>query len=95
MDTDLTMAGYRGDAVPAMQKRVLDAIGATLGVTAVAMADLTPLNGSMQWSMVFSGNAMDLRPSNAAANVPMYRISPGYFPCGGHSHSVWKGLHVA
>jgi len=83
MDTDLTMAGYRGEAVPAMQKRILDAIGATPGVTAVALADLTPLNGSMQWSIVFSSEAIDLRSSNAAANVPTYRVSPGYFRAAG------------
>ena len=83
VDTDLTMAGYRGDAVPAMQKRMLDTVGATPGVTAVALADLTPLNGSMNWSMVFTAQMTDLRPSNAAADVPMYRVSPGYFHAAG------------
>ena len=83
IDTDLTMAGYRGDAVPAMQKRMLDAVQTIPGVTSVGFADRTPLNGSMRWSIVFAGDATDLRPSNAAAEVPIYSISPGYFRAAG------------
>jgi hypothetical protein len=79
MDTDLAMAGYRADAVPAMQKRMMEAMQTIPGVTSVGFADRTPLNGSMRWSIVFTDNATDLRPSNAAADVPMYSISPGYF----------------
>ncbi len=83
MDTDLTMAGYRGEAVPAMQKRVIDAMQTIPGVTSVGFADRTPLNGTMRWSIVFAGDATDLRPSNAAAEVPMYSVSPGYFRAAG------------
>jgi predicted permease len=83
IDTDLTMAGYRGDAVPAMQKRLMEAMQTIPGVTSVGFADRTPLNGSMRWSIVFTDRAMDLRPSNAAADVPMYSISPGYFRAAG------------
>jgi predicted permease len=83
VDTDLTMAGYRGDAVPAMQRRMVDAMQAIPGVTSVGLADRTPLNGTMRWSMVFAAEAADLRPSNAAADVPMYSVSPAYFRAAG------------
>ncbi len=92
IDTDLTMAGYRGDQVPVMQKRMMDAIGTIPGVTSVGFADLTPLNGSMRWSIVFSGEATDLRPSNAAANVPMYSVSPGYFRAAGTALLSGRGF---
>ncbi len=83
MDTDLTMAGYRGDRAPAMQKRMLEAIETIPGVTSVAFVDRTPLNGSMRRSIVFAGDATDLRRSHAAADVVMYSISPGYFRTAG------------
>ncbi len=92
MDTDLTMAGYRGDRVPVMQKRMMDAIGTIPGVTSVGFADLTPLNGSMRWSIVFPGEATDLRPSNAAANVPTYSVSPGYFRAVGTAMLSGRGF---
>jgi predicted permease len=79
MDTDLTMAGYRGDAVSAMQKRMVEAMRTIPGVTSVGIADRTPLNGTMRWTNVFAAEATDLKPSNAAAEVPTYGVSPGYF----------------
>ena len=79
MDTDLTMAGYRGDRVATMQKHMLEAMQTIPGVSSVGSADRTPLNGSMRWSIVFADEATDLRPSNAAADVPTYSVSPGYF----------------
>ncbi len=83
MDTDLTMAGYRYDRVPAMQKRMIEAIETIPGVTSVGLADLTPLNGSMRWSIVFADQATDLRPSNAAGGVARYSVSPDYFRAAG------------
>jgi len=79
MDTDLAMAGYRGDRVPAMQKRMMEAMQTIPGITSVGFADRTPLNGTLRRSMVFTDKTTDLRPSNAAANVIEYSVSPGYF----------------
>ena len=79
MDTDLSMAGYLGDAVPAMQKRMLEVIQAIPGVTSVGFGDLTPLNGSLNSSIVFTDETTDLRPSNATAHVVKYCVSPEYF----------------
>ena len=92
LDTDLTMAGYRGDQVPAMQTRMLEAIGTIPGVASAGLADRTPLNGSMRWSMVFAIGATDLRPSNAAANVPLYSVSPGYFRAAGTALRSGRGF---
>ncbi len=83
VDTDLTMAGYRDDRVPAMQKRMLESIETIPGVMSVGFSDRTPLNGTMRWSLVFVDAVTDLRPANAAAGVPTYSISPGYFRAAG------------
>ena len=80
VDTDLNMAGYRGDAVPAMQKRMLDAVAAIPGVSSVALASIPPLHAACcNASNVFTDETTDLMPSTAAANAQMFGISPGYF----------------
>ena len=43
VETDLQMAGYTGDRTPEMQKRMLDAVAAIPGVTAVGYVDHVPL----------------------------------------------------
>ena len=42
-DTDLTMAGYSGDRVPAMQKRMIDALERFLAWTLWDLVDQPPL----------------------------------------------------
>ena len=37
--TDLSMAGYSGERVPAMQKRMIEALEAIPGVKSVGLAD--------------------------------------------------------
>jgi predicted permease len=85
MDTDLNMAGYRGDAVPAMQKRMIDAMETIPGVTSVGLIDLPPLAsaGDTNPSPVFTGETTDLRPANAAAISATYSVSPEYFRAAG------------
>jgi predicted permease len=74
---DLRMAGYTGDRVPPMQKRVVDAVAAIPGVEAAGSTDVLLLNGTNS-SDVFTDRTTDLRPPNAAANVYTYHISPEY-----------------
>ena len=83
-ETDLGMAGYSGDRVPAMQKRMIEALQALPGVEAVGLADSLPLtvNGSGD-SIVFTDNASDLRPTNAAADASVFHVSPEYFHAAG------------
>lgn len=79
MDTDLTMAGYRGDEVPAMQKRMIAAMQAIPGVVSVGLIDLTPLGGSMDYVPVYRADAADLRPAAALTWPASYSCSPEYF----------------
>jgi predicted permease len=83
-ETDLSTAGYSGDRVPAMQKRMIEALQALPGVESVGFADSLPLtvNGSGD-SIVFTDSTSDLRPSNAAADAAMFHISPEYFHAAG------------
>ena len=74
---DLNTAGYTGDRVAPMQKRMLDALAAIPGVESVGLTDALLLNDS-NGSNVFSDGSTDLRPSNAAAGAYVYHISPEY-----------------
>src|SRR5438309_8632437 len=78
VDTELTMAGYNSDRVPAMQKRTIEAAAAIPGVESVGLADRTPLNGDKQGLNVFTDKTSDLRPANAAAQANRFVISPEY-----------------
>jgi predicted permease len=79
LTTTLSMAGYSGDSVPAMQKRMIDALETIPGVKSVGSVDRPPLHYGAYTSAVFTDKTTDLRPSNAAAEPATYKISPGYF----------------
>ena len=82
---DLHMAGYSGDRIPAMQKRVLDALGAIPGVESVGLTDTLVLNDQSS-SSVFKDESTDLRPANAAlSDVYMYHVSSEYLHAEGIS----------
>jgi predicted permease len=83
IDTDLSMAGYRGDQVPPMQKRLIETLQSINGVDSVGLADQVPLGDGPGDSNVFRDNTSDLRPSNAAFNSNMFKISPQYFQAAG------------
>ena len=83
-DTDLSMAGYRGDGVPEMQRRMIDLAETIPGVGSVGLIDTAPLvNGGYTASLIFSDETTDLRPSNAAAESFTFAISPEYFRAAG------------
>jgi predicted permease len=82
-DTDLSMAGYRGDQVPAMQRRMLDTVEAIPGVESVGLVNPAPLYAGSVSDLVFTDKTADLRPANAAAQVFVYKISPEYFHAAG------------
>jgi len=83
VDTDLQMAGYRIDQVPAMQRRMIDAMKAIPGVASVGLEDTPPLHMGWAISPVFTDRATDLRPANATAVAVEYSISPEYFRAAG------------
>jgi predicted permease len=79
VETALSMAGYSGDAVPTMQKRMIDALQTIPGVKSVGLIDRLPLYYGANGANVFTDKTSDLRPSNAAAEAMVYNISPEYF----------------
>jgi len=84
-DTDLKMAGYIGDRVPAMQRHMIEAVETLPGVAHVAAANSTPLGGVQVKPPVFKDEAHDFRPANASATTFQYDISPNYFQAAGTS----------
>jgi predicted permease len=85
VETNLAMAGYSADKVPSMQRRMIDAIETIPGVERVGLVNNYPplVYGAASRANVFTEEATDLRPSNAAANPYRYDISPGYFQAAG------------
>jgi len=93
MQTVLEMAGYRGEAVPAMQKRMIEAMAAIPGVTAVGMVDRVPLTiGDIPGEPVFTDEQTDLSPGKKATAALFLRVSPGYFKASGTSLETGRGF---
>ena len=84
VETDLKVSGYSSDSIPAMQRRMIDALEAIPGVEHVGLVSFPPLGRGGSWKAnVFQDGATDLRPANAAANSFMYVISPDYLHAAG------------
>jgi predicted permease len=79
VNTDLDMAGYKGEQVAAMQRRMMETVARIPGVTAVAYAERIPLNLGYGGGTVFRDETTDYRMSNQATNALQYGVSPGYF----------------
>jgi predicted permease len=92
VDTTLSMAGYSGDRVPAMQRRMIDALQTIPGVKTVGFVSQIPLGGGGSSADVFTEQTTDMRTSNAAANVSVFKISPEYFHAAGTSLVAGRGL---
>jgi predicted permease len=82
-NVQLEMSGYRGEAVPAMQKRMLEAMESIPGVSAAALTSRVPLDPNYNIVNAFKDETTDLRPKNSAARPYSYQISPGYFRAAG------------
>jgi predicted permease len=92
-DTDLNMSGYSGDRVPAMQKRMIDALQSIPGVQSVGLISQIPLGGGGASEDVFTSQTTDLSPSKAAANnVAVFSISPEYFQAAGTAVVAGRNL---
>ena len=92
VDTTLSMAGYSGDRVPSMQRRMIDALQTIPGVKTVGFVSEIPLGGGGSTADVFTEQTTDLRTSNAAADVRVFKISPEYFHAAGTSLLAGRGL---
>jgi predicted permease len=86
VDIDLTSAGYTGERVPAMQRRMIDALQAIPGADSVGSVNWPPLEPPGGWQgIVYTDTTTDLNPSNAAANSYLYNVTPDYFRASGTS----------
>jgi macrolide transport system ATP-binding/permease protein len=83
VNTELSMAGYSGDRVPAMQRRMIEAVETIPGVKSVGLVNIAPLGGGGSSSTVFTDQTTDLSLANAAAESMVYSISPEYFHAAG------------
>jgi hypothetical protein len=87
MNTNLTMAGYSGDRVSTMQKRMIHALETIAGVEHVGLVNNFPplLYGAGSRENVFKTETQnnDLRPANVAAMPYRYDVSPEYFAAAG------------
>ena len=88
VNANLDMAAYTGDRVPAMQKRIVEALQTLPGIRSVALADDVPLGDGGGDAIVFTDSATSLSPSNAAADPHLYKVSPQYFRAAG-TGLVW------
>jgi predicted permease len=82
VNADLSMAGYSGDRLAVMQKRMLDALAVIPAVESVGLTDDLLLNDT-NTSNIFKDQTTDLRPSNPAATAFLYHISPEYLKAEG------------
>jgi predicted permease len=85
MLVDPNMAGYSGDALQTLRRRMIDTVATIPGVQSVALTDLPPLTYDTKPDYVFSDKAMDFRPANAVTQADGFHISPGYFKAAGTS----------
>ena len=84
LETTLSMAGYRGEAVPPMQRRMIDAMQAIPGVTSAAFVDWPPLTrGFYPNTNIFTDEVTDLSAANRIASSAIYSVSPDYFDAAG------------
>ena len=83
VETDLSMAGYRKDKIPEIQKRILERAQSIPGMTSAALISYPPLAMGTNVSPVFTEEDTDLKAANAAATVWLYQISPDYFRAAG------------
>ena len=84
VDTDLRMAGYSKERISAMQQRMLAAIRAVPRVTSVGLVGVSPpMHVSWNETDLFPPDAVDLKPSKAAAHAIQYSVSPDYFHAAG------------
>jgi predicted permease len=81
--TDLRMAGYDGERVPQMQRRILDAVNAIPGVASAGIISALPCSLGAGDSYVYTDATTDFRPTNYAADAMDYNISPGYLAAAG------------
>ena len=94
IQSDLRMAGYPKERTPQMQQRMMDAVAAIPGVTAVGYASNIPLSLGGGDSFVYTDTTTDFRPTNFAADAMNYNISQGYLKAAGATLLAGRDLSI-
>jgi len=93
VETDPSHAGFEADAIPVVQKRLIDELQTIPGVTSVGMVSPDPpLHMGWMNTNVFTDQTVDLRASNAAAEVLLYQVSPEYMQAAGTTLVTGRNL---
>lgn len=93
LTANLAMAGYSGENLPAMQRRIMDAMATIPGVEQVGLVnDYLPLAGAGFRVNVFKDETRDLSESNVAMRPYRYEVSPGYFEAAATSLLSGRGF---
>jgi len=80
VDVDVNTAGYRGAAVPPVQKRIIDAVHTIPGVQAVAWTNVPQLTLDCCSSvLVFSDQTANPTPANSVLRATTFKVSREYF----------------
>jgi hypothetical protein len=79
----LRMAGYSVDQIPAMQRRMIEAVETIPGVQSVGLVNYPPLSTAVEGWNVYADQTTDLSASNVAFGCDAYSISPEYFHAAG------------
>jgi predicted permease len=81
--TDLVMAGYNHERVPAMQRRMLDTLGAIPGVTSAGLTDRLPL--AMDWNdvAIYKDSQAERTVATTTTESGLQNITPGYLHAAG------------
>ena len=92
--TDLTMAGYTGEQVPVMQKRMVEAMETIPGAEHVGLVNNYPplVYGAGERSIIFRDDSSDLRQASVAATPYRYEVSSGYFDAAGTALLVGRSF---
>jgi predicted permease len=91
---NLATIDLSADKVPAMQRRMIDALKTIRGVESVGLVNGYPplvYTASIR-ANVFKEETSDLRPANAAIAPFRYDVSPGYFEAAGTSLLAGRSL---
>jgi len=92
VSTDLNMAGYKGDRIGTMERRMIDATAAIPGVTAAGTIDAIPLGLGWSETGIYRDGSSDFRESREAAEAMQYNVSPEYFKAAGTTLLAGRAL---
>ena len=95
VDTDLHMAGYKSDQVPAMQRRMIDALKALPGVAQVGLVSSPPLKMGWDDIDIFTDETSDLEALKCCSRRHLLLCLSRVFPSGRDGVVIGKGIHLA